>query len=107
MLHDISKFLNDYPGMSIKPSYGGELILKGKFRFRANVKNGLEIEDCYIIEISIPDTFPHALPKVKEIGGKIPRDGNHHVNSDQTLCLGSPLRLLKKNKCKPKSYWIC
>jgi hypothetical protein len=93
--------------MSIKPSYGGELILKGKFRFRANVKNGLEIEDCYIIEISIPDTFPHALPKVKEIGGKIPRDGNHHVNSDQTLCLGSPLRLLKKNKCKPKSYWIC
>lgn len=32
---------------------------------------------------------------MKETGGKIPRGGDFHVNPDDTLCLGSPLRLLK------------
>jgi len=100
-LHGVSQFLKNYPGMSIAPIRGTNLKLKGKFDFKANIKEGPEIVDSYILEISVPNIFPQALPKVKETERKIPRDGKYHVNPDETLCLGSPLRLLKKMHAKP------
>jgi hypothetical protein len=100
-LHGALEFIKDYPGMSFGPSRGSDLILKGRFKFRATVKNGPEIEDSYNLDISISNNFPHALPKVKEIGNKIPKDLKHHINPDDTLCLGSPLRLLMKIYKKP------
>lgn len=48
------------------------------------------------MEIEAPATFPKAMPRVKEIGGRIPPYGDYHVNADGTLCQGSPLRLLLK-----------
>jgi len=95
-LNSLSQFLDDYPGMSTAPCLDAGVCLRGKFRFKANVPGSDEIEDSYKLEIAVPDKFPRTLPKVKETGGKIPRDGNFHVNPDGTLCLGSPLRLLKK-----------
>jgi hypothetical protein len=95
-LNSLSQFLRDYPGMSTAPCSDAGVCLRGKFRFEANVSGSYELVDSYKLEIIVPDKFPHALPKVKEIDGKIPRDGNFHVNHDGTLCLGSPLRLLKK-----------
>ena len=97
-MNSLSQFLDDYPGMSTAPCSGAGICLRGKFRFKANVSGSDEIEasDSYKLEIVVPDKFPQALPKVKETGGKIPYDGNFHVNQDGTLCLGSPLRLLKK-----------
>lgn len=77
------------------------LFIRGKFRFKANFPGLTEIDDQYTIKMIFPPNFPHDLPKVEEVGGEIPRDGNYHVNPDGTLCLGSPLRLLKKiNVCK-------
>ena len=38
---------------------------------------------------------------MREICGKIPRNGKFHVNPDGTLCLGSPLRLLWKINSAP------
>ncbi|WP_316348108.1 hypothetical protein [Desulfuromonas acetoxidans] len=95
-LNSLSQFLSDYPGMSTAPYSDAGVCLRGKFRFKADVKGGNEVEDFYKLEIVIPHKYPLALPRVKEIGGKIPRDGNFHINPDGTLCLGSPLRLLKK-----------
>jgi hypothetical protein len=95
-LNRLSQFLRDYPGMSTAPCSVAGVLLRGKFWFKANVSGSYEIVDSYNLEIIVPDKFPHALPKVKEIGGKIPRDGNFHVNPNGSLCLGSPLRLLKK-----------
>jgi len=96
LLNSLSQFLDDYPGMSTAPCPDAGICLRGKFRFKANVSSSDEIEDSFKLEIIVPDKFPQALPKVKETGGKIPRDGSFHVNPDGTLCLGSPLRLLKK-----------
>ena len=61
------------------------MCLGGKFRFKASESGGNEIDDSYKLEIVVPDKFPQALPKVKETGGKIPRDGNFHVNPDGSL----------------------
>lgn len=100
-LNNLSQFLDDYPGMSTAPCLVAGVCLRGEFRFKAIVSGGDEIVDSYMLEIVVPDKFPQALPKVMETGGKIPRDGNFHVNSDGTLCLGSPLRLLIKIQQSP------
>ena len=87
--------------MSIEPSRDSFIILKGVFSFRAKPAGGKEITDSYELEFTVPSVFPRAIPIVKEIGLRIPRDGKHHVNQDDTLCLGSPLRLMQKISEKP------
>jgi len=94
--NSLDHFLDDHPGMSTAPCLDAGICLRGKFRFRTDVSGNNEIEDSYELEIFVPDKFPQALPKVKETGGKIPRESNFHVNPDGSLCLGSPLILLKK-----------
>ncbi len=97
----ITQFLKDYPGMSIQPSRGEDFKIKGLFSFTASSPIGLEITDHFNLEISIKKDFSHNIPKVIEINNKIPRDGNFHVNTDGTLCLGSKLRVLKKINEEP------
>lgn len=92
----LSQFLTHYPGMAIYPSPQPGLELRGVLAFRAQPVGRPEITDEYWLAIVVPPGFPAALPVVTETGRRIPRDGNHHVNPDDTLCLGSPLRLLLK-----------
>lgn len=95
-LNGLSQFLKDYPGMSIAPCSDTGLILRGKFSFIANAPDTEELEDNFKLEITVLEPFPQTLPLVKELDSKIPRNGDFHVNPDGSLCLGSPLRLLKK-----------
>lgn len=92
----LEEFLTDYPGMMVYPATEAGLTLKGEFDFTASMGELPCIADSYAVEILVPDGFPEKVPRVTETGGKIPRDGKHHVNPDNTLCLGSPLRLLWK-----------
>jgi hypothetical protein len=86
----LSKFLSDYPGMALRPSRtGAAALIEGRFSFAAND----DIVDSYTLKIVIGQQFPREVPQVTETGGKIPRNGDFHVNPDNTLCLGSPLRL--------------
>ena len=100
-LNILSQFLKDYPGMSTAPCSDAGVYLSGKFRFKASLCGNDEIEDSYNLGIFILDKFPKVLPEVVEKDGKIPRNGDFHVNPDGTLCLGSPLRLLKKVNSAP------
>ena len=95
---DLRQFLNDYPFMSLKPTKDNSLILKGDFQFIAKSKDGPEINDSFKLKIEIPLGFPKKIPKVWETNNKIPRtkEGEYHINPDDSLCLGSPLRLLDK-----------
>jgi len=90
----IIEFLNVYDGFAIAPSATDVIILKGNFHFKRTYKHTNEIEDSYELSIRVPADFPKSVPTVIEIGGKIPRDGTNHINPDDTLCLGSPLRQL-------------
>jgi len=92
----IARFLKDYPDMTISPTRSLDMQLKGYFSFSAKPKGGTEICDTYHLHISIPQKFPKEIPKVTEIDLKIPRDGKYHINPDNSLCLGSPLRLMHK-----------
>lgn len=80
--------------MSIQPANDSHLVLEGIFEFSAKYPDAPPITDNYRLQIVLSDNFPADLPKVSELDRKIPRDRKHHVNeTDDTLCLGSPLRL--------------
>jgi hypothetical protein len=83
-------FLLANPALAIQPSENGHVSIAGHFRFCARAK-GVELQDCYQIEMAIPRGFPQVLPQVKEVGGRIPSDFHHYP--DGGLCLGSPIRL--------------
>lgn len=88
--------------MSLGPIRDSSTVLKGVFAFSAQLRGCIAITDSYHLQIVVPKSFPKAIPKVTELGRKIPRDGKHHVNQDDnSLCLGSPLRLLGKIFEKP------
>lgn len=97
----LTEFLVDYPLMVARPSADGILVVKGCFAFGAEHDAAGAIQDSFTLEICFPGVFPQALPNVKEIGGRIPRTVDFHVNSDGSLCLGSPLRLLKLLSAQP------
>ena len=87
--------------MAVRPTKSLNLVLRGKFVFTARTESKPEITDAYMLRIEIPSGFPKNLPQVTELGNKIPRNGNYHVNGDGTLCLGSPLRLLLRLSKNP------
>lgn len=89
----LSDFLREYQGMAVAPDASTDLILRGSFKFSAQSTNGPQIDDSYSLEVRVPASFPAVLPKVVELARKIPRDGKHHINPDDSLCLGAPLRL--------------
>ena len=49
----------------------------------------------YLVEILIPEQYPGKPPIVREVGGAIPADADHHVYSDGTACL-----------FYPAAYWL-
>ena len=76
--------------MALRPSMrAGELVLVGNLDFTVND----EVTDSFRLEIILGTDFPKSVPRVTEIGARIPREGEFHINPDKTLCLGSPLRL--------------
>lgn len=88
----LDRLLHDYPEMSLRPvGADGVTCVKGLLSFKANQ----DIEDAFELEIRIPAAFPREAPVVHEIGGRIPKHPDFHVNGDDSLCLGSPLRLKK------------
>lgn len=68
--------------------------LSGTLAFRATHKEW-EVVDEFEVEISVPGAFPRDPPTVKEVGGRIPRTNDYHINPDNSLCLGSTLALMK------------
>lgn len=67
-----------------------ETIVSGMLPFEAS-SDGLEtIRESFEIELIIPHGFPDAVPRVKEIGGRIGADYEHR-NPGGTLCLAVPV----------------
>ncbi|MFK8400043.1 hypothetical protein M2D07_016190 [Pseudomonas sp. BGr12] len=93
LLDNLDAFLHGQPGMGLKPSQDGRVHIKGRLKFSASYDGSPTVEDCYQIHIVVFPEHQEKLPEVYEIGDRVPRDGDHHVNPDGSLCLGSPIRL--------------
>lgn len=97
----LEDFLDKHRSMSIRPLKNDGLIVEGKLYFTAKTDGFREVEDFYKIRIKVANNFPSAIPEVEEIGNKIPRKEEYHINPDNTLCLGSSLTLLQLLSKKP------
>lgn len=91
----LCEFLCRYQGMGVSPVDNSDLRIGGVFEFTAVSTGQDQITDAYRLRILVPSRFPHDLPVVEEVDGRIPRSGAYHVNRDGSLCLGSRLRLLE------------
>ena len=95
----IDQFLKEHPLMSQCPTKANEPNkLKGLMSFNLVYKNHPTVNEKYEIEITIPPKHSNQLPSFTELGNKIPRSGDYHINPDGTLCLGSPIRLIMELK---------
>jgi hypothetical protein len=63
----------------------------GALAFCAEGSDKKRIEDEYLVEVSVPESFPERVPIVQETGGRIP--SFFHKLDNGALCLGSPTRL--------------
>lgn len=90
-----SEFLEGYPEMVLEEVGSDGARFSGWFRFSASRPGeSTRIQDQFQIAIQVPRIYPCELPVVFETGGRIPRLPEFHVNSNGSLCLGSPIRLL-------------
>jgi hypothetical protein len=97
----LEAFLAAQPFMSLQPSAGGIIVLEGDFSFSAVFDGQPQMEDRYALRIVIPQKFPAELPEVSEIGKRIPKLADFHVNADGSLCLGSALSLMVRLQENP------
>jgi hypothetical protein len=79
--------------MSLAPSRTAKTVLSGQFSFRRTYQGTNEISEVYEIRVQVDVGFPKVPPIIEEIGRKIKRTAEYHVNPDGSLCLGSPIRL--------------
>ena len=93
LLRFASDFVARDGGMRIGPITGDGISIAGTLNFEASYDGHPTIHGTYSIRILVPLKFPRDLPKTFETGQLIPRDGHHHINPDDSLCLGSRLRL--------------
>src|SRR5437899_11729328 len=74
-----------YPNLHFYPE-GDRVVVRGSF---AICHSGEEL-DGYSYEIVLLADYPDAIPVVWEIGGRIPRDVDHHINKTGEACLFIP-----------------
>lgn len=91
---DIDALLVAWPRLRRLPArHANVCIIEGMLSFRLAPPGGREIEDTYRLRIEVPLRSTELFPPVYELGGRIPRTPDHHVNDAGNLCLGSPLQL--------------
>jgi hypothetical protein len=79
----------EYPDLRLV-TRDGQPVLRGSFPIR---HEGEDL-DRFAIEISFPEG-PNALPEIREIGGRVPRDTNRHVNvASGSICAEVPELIL-------------
>ena len=77
-----------YPMLSVREN-GSIAIVEGVLQLN---ENGICVE-AFLVRIEIMNLPGGDFPKVYEMGGRIPRKEEYHVNGDGSLCLGVPEQL--------------
>jgi len=93
--YGLDEFLAAYPRLQLKDGSSKELVIEGEHRVFVEMPGYLPIDEMVHIRIVFPESYPRDVPKVFDLGSSIPKNPDHHVNSsDNSLCLGSGIRVL-------------
>ncbi len=88
IIHEFEKVKEKHSDLYLHPLDDGAWEILGNLHFLGKLRSET-IEDIYSLRIYIPSVYPKELPKVWELGGRIPKD--FHKFSDESLCLGASL----------------
>jgi len=106
LMKHVKQLREKFSGLELVKPGSGRFVVKGNLGFSVPY-NGKVIKDDYDIEIEIPDDYPQSPPTVKELGNKIPKDADFHVNAyDGTLCLGAPLAVKRTFAQQRNLLWF-
>jgi len=86
--------------------FSGEFLrIGGRFEFSAASEFG-KVTDKFQIEIRVRTPIGIEPPEIWEVGGRIPREGEFHINPDGSICLGSRARraILFRNNASLNVY---
>lgn len=101
-IEEIGEFLEKTPNMSLAPSNHDNYIIKGKLILNITDSPYGNVQDDFLIMIVIPKSFPKKIPIVYELGERFPKTVDYHAfEDDSSLCLGSPMSLMKRIKDDP------
>ena len=92
---DVEVLLDRQRGMSLLPSWDKGFLLAGDYLFQAKPESGELVSDQFTVRILVPNTFPSQMPTVWEVGSRIPKKADWHINfkTDCSICLGGGLSL--------------
>jgi len=92
---EIQDLLAKQQGLSLVPSLDKGFLLAGDYCFQAKPSGGELVADQFAIRILVPDTFPSLLPIVWEVGSRIPKKADWHINikTGCSICLGGGISL--------------
>jgi hypothetical protein len=68
---------------------GDYVLVEGTF----DVNEGDVRIEGFLIRVLLPTSYPLEIPTVWELGGRVPRQLDWHVNGNGTLCVGLPEEL--------------
>ncbi len=74
-----------YPALNFYPE-GDRVLVRGTFP----VLHDGEVLDRYSVEIEMLADYPESIPIVREVGGRIPRTADCHMNAKGEACLFLP-----------------
>lgn len=68
---------------------GHDILVHGTYLVFENraIANPAGPISAFEVEMVLPDRYPHLEPKVFEVGGRIPRHSDHHINPDGDCCV--------------------
>ena len=86
LLREVREDVERYCGTLHLFVNGDQVVIRGTFPVR---HKGEEL-DRYAITITFPPDYPDGLPAVREVGGRIPWIGDHHVYTSGVACVILP-----------------
>jgi hypothetical protein len=72
-----------YPALRLDVS-DGVATVRGRFPLR---DENSRLVDEFEIELVLPHSLTRQLPRLREVGGRVPRDPSRHIYPDGTACL--------------------
>lgn len=83
-----------YPTLHLRDRGGGRQLVAGAF----NIEHEGRFLAGFMIEIDLATRDVLGLPVVREVGGRIPRIPERHINDDGTACLYLPEDLVLRHR---------
>jgi len=98
------ELVQTFPDLELSKDKVGQWIVAGVLHFSASIKGKEPIEDTFSVQIVIPDDYPDAPPLAFEVGGRIPREADFHINESGEMCLAVSVEVRKKFSGNPTLF---